>query len=246
MKAHVLGAWAAPRGVPGRLAPARLPRLPRRDGPAAALVGPAAGLRRWRSRARSPPTPPRSLGPRVPVRTIYNAVDLARFAPGPATAAGLDAAPGCPRRRRARSASAWWPRSPRWKGHDVFLDAVARLDRPICRAGSTSSAGRSTGRGARSGPLEELQARAEALGLAGRVGFAGHQADPAAAIRALDVVVHASTRPEPFGRVIVEGMACGRAVVAVADGGAAELFEDGVTALGCPPGDPGAGRGLAG
>ena len=58
------------------------------------------------------------------------------------------------------------------------------------------------------------------------------------ALRALDVVVHASTRPEPFGRVIAEGMACGRAVIAIRDGGAAELFEDGVSALGCPPRDP--------
>jgi hypothetical protein len=32
--------------------------------------------------------------------------------------------------------------------------------------------------------------------------------------RALDVVVHASTQPEPFGLTIVEAMACGRAVVA--------------------------------
>ena len=54
------------------------------------------------------------------------------------------------------------------------------------------------------------------------------------------MVVHASTRPEPFGRVIVEGMACGRAVVAMAEGGAAELFDDGADALGCPPRDPAA------
>src|SRR5207253_6282469 len=78
---------------------------------------------------------------------------------------------------------------------------------------------------------EGLRARAEALGVGSRVGLVGHQADPARALRALDVVVHASTRPEPFGRVIVEGMACGRAVVAIRDGGAAELFDDGVTAL---------------
>jgi glycosyltransferase involved in cell wall biosynthesis len=88
--------------------------------------------------------------------------------------------------------------------------------------------------------LDALRARAVALGLAGRVGFTGYQADPAAALRALDVVVHASTQPEPFGRVIVEGMACARAVVAVATGGAAELFEPEVNALGCPPGDAGA------
>ena len=28
-----------------------------------------------------------------------------------------------------------------------------------------------------------------------------------------DIVVHASTKPEPFGRTIVEAMACGRAAI---------------------------------
>jgi glycosyltransferase involved in cell wall biosynthesis len=125
----------------------------------------------------------------------------------------------------------------RWKGHEVFLKAAAQVpdDRP-CRfyivggpiyrsAGSQYT-------------VEELKARAEALKLSGRVGFTGHMANPVAALRALDVVVHASTRPEPFGRVIVEGMACGRAVIAMTDGGAAELFQDGVNALGCRPNKP--------
>ena len=43
--------------------------------------------------------------------------------------------------------------------------------------------------------------------------------------------------------VIAEGMAAQRAVVAACGGGAAELFDDGVTAMGYPPGDAdGAGR----
>ena len=66
--------------------------------------------------------------------------------------------------------------------------------------------------------LSELQARATSLGLSDRLGFTGHQPDPALALRSLDVVVHASTRPEPFGRVIVEAMACGKAVVAAPTG----------------------------
>jgi glycosyltransferase involved in cell wall biosynthesis len=64
------------------------------------------------------------------------------------------------------------------------------------------------------------------------------QADPAGVYRGLDVVVHASTRPEPFGLTIAEAMACGRAVVVSRSGGAAELFEDGVDAVGIPPRDP--------
>jgi glycosyltransferase involved in cell wall biosynthesis len=56
-------------------------------------------------------------------------------------------------------------------------------------------------------------------------------------MRALDVVVHASTEPEPFGLVIAEGLACGRAVIVSAAGGAAELVEHGVDALTCAPDD---------
>jgi glycosyltransferase involved in cell wall biosynthesis len=125
----------------------------------------------------------------------------------------------------------------RWKGHEVFLDAAARIPSglpcrfylvggPIYRSQGSQYA------------MEELRRRAGTLGLDGRLGFTGYLTDSAAALRALDVVVHASTRPEPFGRVIVEGMACGRAVVAVRNGGAAELFEDGINALGCPPCEP--------
>ena len=56
-------------------------------------------------------------------------------------------------------------------------------------------------------------------------------------MRALDVVVHASTRPEPFGLVIAEAMACGRAVITSGTGGAGELVRDGVDAVTHRPGD---------
>ena len=54
-------------------------------------------------------------------------------------------------------------------------------------------------------------------------------------MRALDIVVHASTEPEPFGLTIAEGMASGRAVIVSAAGGAAEIVQDGVDALTCAP-----------
>ena len=46
-------------------------------------------------------------------------------------------------------------------------------------------------------------------------------------MRALDVAVHASTEPEPFGLVIAEAMACGRPVVVSRAGGAAEIAQGG-------------------
>ena len=84
--------------------------------------------------------------------------------------------------------------------------------------------------------MAELLALTDRLGLGGRVGFTGFL-PPAPAMRALDVVVHASTRPEPFGLVIAEAMACGRAVITSASGGAAELVDAGEDALTHTPGD---------
>jgi len=67
----------------------------------------------------------------------------------------------------------------------------------------------------------ELENHCQMLGLDGWVGLIGFQQDPAEIYPALDVVVHASTRPEPFGLTVVEAMACGRAVIATEAGGAA-------------------------
>jgi glycosyltransferase involved in cell wall biosynthesis len=177
---------------------------------------------------------------RVPVAAEYNAVDLSRFRPdGPAL--DLDAASGLPPAPPGTVRLGLVGTFARWKGHDVFLDAAAKAgerapaDRP-CRfyivggpiyktAGSQWS-------------VDELKARASGMGLGQSIGFVGHQNDPSLAMRGLDVIVHASTRPEPFGRVIVEGMACGKAVIAVAGGGSAELFDHERTALGVPPDDP--------
>jgi glycosyltransferase involved in cell wall biosynthesis len=235
MKAHLLGTWAAPRHVP------IVWHLHDYLG-----LRPVMGLLlRWTSRAGVSAVAvsdsvaedaARVLGPKVPVRPIYNAVDLDHFQPGPGDGARLDEAAGLPPAPPETVRVGLVATFARWKGHDIFLNAVARVDPSLpCRfyvvggpiyqsVGSQWS-------------LEELRTRASALGLDGRLGFVGHQDDPASVFRALDVVVHASTRPEPFGRVITEAMACGRAVIATPHGGAAELFEPEVSALSCPPGD---------
>ena len=58
----------------------------------------------------------------------------------------------------------------------------------------------------------------------------------------LDMVVHASVRPDGFGLSLVEAMLAGRPVVATALAGALEIVEDGVTGLLVAPGDA---RGMA-
>jgi glycosyltransferase involved in cell wall biosynthesis len=174
-------------------------------------------------------------GGRAGVRTVYNAVDVDRFSPeGPRldldALAGLPpAAPGTVRVGLVATL-AWW------KGHETFLRAVSLLSEELpVRAYVVGGALYETAGSQRS--LEELRALARRLGVEGRVGFTGYVEDAAAAMRALDVVVHASTEPEPFGLVIVEAMACGRSVVVSEAGGAAELIRARVDALAHAPGD---------
>lgn len=72
--------------------------------------------------------------------------------------------------------------------------------------------------------------------LAGRIHFAGFQTETLAYFDLADVVVHASVFPEPFGRVIVEGMLAGKPVIASRAGGAAEILQHEHTGLLVEPG----------
>lgn len=81
-----------------------------------------------------------------------------------------------------------------------------------------------------------LRQRVKDLGLSERVHFAGYENESAIAMNGLDLLVHASTRPEPFGRVIVEGWSCGVPVIASRDGGVVELISHESTGLLFTPG----------
>lgn len=121
-----------------------------------------------------------------------------------------------------------------WKGHEVFLRAVAELApaRPMLRAliaGGTDPT--------EPAYLEHLKALAQELGIADRVIFAGYWERIVELLPALDVLVHCSVKPEPFGRVIIEGMAAGVPVVGANAGAVPEIITDGETGLLVPPGD---------
>ena len=177
----------------------------------------------------------RHLGSARLVQTLYNAVDLGRFAPSGARA-DLDAAAGLPPAPAGTVRVGLVATFGRWKGHYVFLDAIGRLPAIAPVRAYVIGAPIYATRGSQV-TLDALRDAAQARGLSSRVGFTGFLDDMPAAMRALDVVVHASTEPEPFGMVIAEAMACGRALVASRAGGAIELFADGVDALGHAPGD---------
>jgi glycosyltransferase involved in cell wall biosynthesis len=177
----------------------------------------------------------RRLGPRPSVVTIPNSVDFERFRPtGPST--DLDALAGLPSASHPTVRIGLVATFARWKGHVTFLEALGRLESqtpvrayvvggPLYRTeGSQYS-------------LDELQGTVRRLGLTSAVGFTGFVDDPASAMRALDIVVHASTAPEPFGLVIAEAMTLGRAVVASFAGGATELITPERNGLAHEPGD---------
>ncbi len=121
-----------------------------------------------------------------------------------------------------------------WKGHGVFLRAVRAIRDQIPRVRALIIGGHPSGGEAY---VRELVALAADLGVSDRVTFTGFRADVAELLPALDVVVHASIKPEPFGRVITEAMAMKRPVVASAAGGPMEIIEDGRSGYLVPPGD---------
>jgi glycosyltransferase involved in cell wall biosynthesis len=78
---------------------------------------------------------------------------------------------------------------------------------------------------------------AQTAGVSGRLFFAGFQADVLPYLKAVDIVVHCSTSPEPFGRVVVEAQLAGKPVIATKGGGPSEIIEDRVTGILVSPSD---------
>jgi glycosyltransferase involved in cell wall biosynthesis len=233
-KMHVLAAWAAPRQVPvlwhihdfvsTRPLMSRLLRACARR--CAAIV---ANSHSVTGDVRA------VLGRRPPVFTVYNAIDLVNFAPA-GTLLDLDALAGMPPLCAGGVRVGIVATMARWKGHETFLRALAMLPAAAPVRGYVIGGPRYETAGSQY-TIAELRALTVKLGVAERVGFTGFVSTVAPAMRALDIVVHGSTEPEPFGLVIAEAMACGRAVIASAAGGAAEIIEDGTDALAHPPGD---------
>ena len=172
-------------------------------------------------------------GRALPVETVYNAVDLDRFHPaGPRL--DLDALAGLAPLAAGGIGIGLVGTFARWKGHDVFLKALSQIHSSVpVRAYIVGEPIYETVGSQFS--IDELRALAAGAGVAHLVGFTGRIDDVAGALRSLDVVVHASVEPEPFGLVIAEAMACGRPVVVSRAGGAAEIAQGG--ALFYTPGD---------
>ncbi len=170
------------------------------------------------------------------LRVIPRGVDPALFDP-----AALAGASGLARQRHL--AEAWGLPAGRpvillpgrlssWKGHAVAIAALARLppDPVLVFAGGDP----------RSRLARALREAARRLGVEPRVFFAGDCADMPAAYALADVVINASTRPEAFGRTVIEAQAMARPVIASDHGGAIETIRPGETGWRVAPDDPAA------
>jgi len=122
-----------------------------------------------------------------------------------------------------------------WKGQHVFLQAIAKVAKTYREPFRVLLAGDAPN-GSREYP-ERLKALAAELGIADRINFQGHVRDVFGILAQTDIAVHASIKPEPFGRVIAEAMIAGVAVIATRGGGAAEIVHHEQTGLHVPMGD---------
>lgn len=171
----------------------------------------------------------RAVGGRCPVTVIPNGIDPAPFEQvsrqdaraSVAAEFGLGAAP----------VYGVFGRICGWKGQAVAITALAKS----AEAHLLVVGGPLFGEEAQDATLRDLAAR---LRIADRVHFCGFRQDIARLMAAMDLVLHCSTEPEPFGRVIVEGMMAGVPVIATHGGGASEIIAGSGAGLLIAPGDP--------
>jgi glycosyltransferase involved in cell wall biosynthesis len=119
----------------------------------------------------------------------------------------------------------------KWKGQHVVLAATEAIPDAVAWIIGTALFGEDR-------YLDGLREQARALQIESRVTFLGEREDVPALLAAADIVVHSAIAPEPFGRVLVEGMLARRPVIASDAGGAREVISHRSTGWLVPPGDP--------
>jgi glycosyltransferase involved in cell wall biosynthesis len=165
------------------------------------------------------------------VRVIHRGVDLARFDPNSVSAERIIQLSNEWRLPDGAPVIMLPGRLSRWKGQLLLIKALAELGRPDVRC-------LIVGGGATAAYRSEMDRLVERYDLGKNVHIVDHCNDMPAAYMLTDVVVSASTDPEAFGRVVAEGQAMGRPVVAPNHGGAVEIIRNGETGRLFKPRDP--------
>ena len=166
------------------------------------------------------------------IRVIPRGIDINKFNPNNVS-----------QERRIKLASEWRlpddkpiiilpGRLTRWKGHSVLIEAIKKLGRKDIQClivGSDQD---------RENYRRELERQIENFGMQDIMHVVGHCNDMPAAYMLTDIVISASTDPEAFGRIMVEGQALGRLVIGSNHGGSTETVINGQTGWLVEPNDP--------
>ncbi len=150
---------------------------------------------------------------------IHRGVDLEKFAPSTQAAAlGL---------KEGRKIVMLPGRVSRWKGQDIFIEAMKGIDAYGVIVGDVESADY----------MKELEAQ-----MTDNIITLPGTSEIAAVMANADVIVSASTKPEAFGRIAIEAQSLGKPVVATNIGGSLETVIEGKTGYLVPPKDAAAMR----
>lgn len=110
-----------------------------------------------------------------------------------------------------------------WKNHMAFIEAAAKLcEDEACENARFVILGGDLW-GEHQGYVQSLRAKVKEYDLQDRFNFVPHQTNNIDALSALNAVVLAS-HDEPFGRVLIEGMALRKVVIAYAKNGPIEII----------------------
>jgi glycosyltransferase involved in cell wall biosynthesis len=121
-----------------------------------------------------------------------------------------------------------------WKGQHIFLKAAAEV---LKRFPTATFEIIGSALFDEQGYEKTLHDLCTTLQIEESVNFVGFVEDVPARVAALDILVHASTTGEPYGQVIIEGMAAGKPVIATNGGGVPEIVMDQVTGILVPMGN---------
>ncbi len=110
-----------------------------------------------------------------------------------------------------------------WKGIKEFIHASAIVFKsfPNSKAFVVGDSSDSDG-----SYLSLMKSLAEELKCEEKIIFTGFRSDVPAMLALMDIIVHTSITPEPFGMGIIEGMATGKPIVATKSGGPVDIVDN--------------------
>ncbi len=168
--------------------------------------------------------------PEAKITTIFDAIDLVDFN----IAISCDYLKAEFNLTKTKSTFGIFGRIIDWKGIKEFVHAAALVIQSLPNNKALIVGDCSDGD---NNYLTEVKELISQYGLEQDIILTGYRKDVPAIMGLMDVVVHASITPEPFGMVLIEGMAMGKPVVATKIGGPLDIVIDGQTGFLVKPSD---------